>query len=92
MIVGQPGSGKSSLAHALGQASGLPVVHIDRIHWQAGWVERAEQLLGWIAEAGLVVAARLDIRPRHGKAQDRDDPLHAARSAEVTSLWRLAAA
>lgn len=51
-----------------------------------------EQLLGWIAQAGLVVAGRLDVRPRHGKAQDRDDPLHAARSAELTSLWRLVAA
>lgn len=51
-----------------------------------------EQLLGWIAEAGLAVAGRLDIRPRHGKAQDRDDPLHAARSGEVTSLWRLVVA
>ena len=50
-----------------------------------------EQLLGWIADAGLSVAGRLDIRPRHGKAQDRDDPLHAARSGEVTSLWRLVA-
>ncbi|TDP81391.1 methylase of polypeptide subunit release factors [Aquabacterium commune] len=51
-----------------------------------------EQLLGWTADAGLAVAGRLDIRPRHGKAQDRDDPLHAARSGEVTSLWRLVAA
>jgi len=51
-----------------------------------------EQLLGWIADAGLAVAGRLDIRPRHGKVQDREDPLHAARSGEVTSLWRLTAA
>jgi len=28
----------------------------------------------------------------HAKAQDSTDPLHAARSAEVTSLWRLGAA
>ncbi len=49
-----------------------------------------EQLLGWIGAAGLKVVARLDTRPRHPKAQDADDPLHAARSAEVTSLWRLA--
>jgi len=48
------------------------------------------ELAGWIASAGLRVAGRLDTRPRHGKTQDRDDPLHAARSAEVTSLWRLA--
>ncbi|MGG7604076.1 methyltransferase [Massilia sp. BKSP1R2A-1] len=48
-----------------------------------------EQLLGWIADAGLDVVARHDIRPTHGKASDPDDPLHAARSREVTSLWRL---
>ncbi len=50
-----------------------------------------EQLLGWMADAGLTVHARHDIRPRHGKAQDTTDPLHAARAAEVTSLWRLMA-
>jgi methylase of polypeptide subunit release factors len=51
---------------------------------------RAE-LEGWIATGGLRVAGRLDTHPRHGKAFDRDDPLHAARSRELTSLWRLVA-
>lgn len=51
-----------------------------------------EQLLGWIAAAGLDVVARHDTRPVHAKASDADDPLHAARSREVTSLWRLRAA
>jgi SAM-dependent methyltransferase len=46
-------------------------------------------LLDAIAAAGLVVAGREDIRPRHPKAADASDPLHAARAAEVTSLWRL---
>ena len=40
MIVGQPGSGKSTLARALGEETGLPVVHIDHIHWMPGWRER----------------------------------------------------
>jgi len=44
-----------------------------------------------ITAAGLEVAGKLDIRPRHGKALDRDDPLHAARARETTSLWRLRA-
>jgi methylase of polypeptide subunit release factors len=48
-----------------------------------------DQLLGWITEAGLEVAGRHDIRPTHPKASDPDDPLAAARMAEVTSLWRL---
>ena len=51
-----------------------------------------EQLLGWIAEAGLKVLGREDIRPHHAKAADAGDALHAARAAEVTSLWRWAAA
>ena len=51
-----------------------------------------EALLGWIAEAGLRVLGRIDTRPRHGKATDTQDPLHAARAAEVTSLWRLGVA
>ena len=50
------------------------------------------QLLEWIAGAGLVVLGRQDVKPRHGKAGDASDALHAARAAEVTSLWRLAAA
>ncbi|WP_419998739.1 methyltransferase [Streptomyces boninensis] len=56
-----------------------------------GLRSRAE-LLGWIEAAGLTVAGRLDTRPRHPRAADPDDPLHAARGAEVTSLWRLRAA
>ena len=48
-----------------------------------------EQLLAWIGETGLRVIDRLDTRPKHPKAQDASDLLHAARAAEVTSLWRL---
>jgi len=51
-----------------------------------------DELLGWIAAGGLQVLGRLDTRPSHAKAGDRSDPLHAARAAEVTSLWRLGAA
>ena len=52
---------------------------------------RAE-LLSWIEIAGLAVKARIDIRPTHPRATDTSDPLHAARAAEVTSLWRLKSA
>ncbi len=51
-----------------------------------------DELLGWIQDAGLQVQSRTDIKPRHGKASDNTDPLHAARAQEVTSLWCLAAA
>lgn len=74
MIIGQPGSGKSTFARALGEITYLPVVHIDReVHWQAGWVEvpRAEKTRrcqeihareAWIFEGGhsATWADRLD--------------------------------
>jgi SAM-dependent methyltransferase len=50
-----------------------------------------EELVSAIDAAGLKVLERHDIRPRHPKAGDETDPLHRARAAEVTSLWRLAA-
>ncbi|MEN9865022.1 MAG: hypothetical protein RL748_612 [Pseudomonadota bacterium] len=48
-----------------------------------------EQLNDWIKAAGLQVKTRLDTRPRHRRAQDQADPLHAVRSNEVVSLWVL---
>ena len=64
MIVGQPGSGKSTLARHLGELTGLPVVHVDRIHYRSGWQERPPQEKielalashaepDWIFEGGL---------------------------------------
>ncbi|WTW99463.1 class I SAM-dependent methyltransferase [Streptomycetaceae bacterium NBC_01309] len=44
-----------------------------------------------IGEAGLRVVGRLDTSPRHPRASDPADPLHAARARETTSLWRLSA-
>jgi hypothetical protein len=32
---------------------------------------------------------RMEVRPKHPRVSDESDPLHAARAAEVTSLWRL---
>ncbi|GAA1422513.1 class I SAM-dependent methyltransferase [Streptomyces thermospinosisporus] len=49
------------------------------------------ELTDLFTRAGLTVAGRLDARPLHPRAQDPADPLHEARKAEVTSLWRLTA-
>jgi adenylate kinase family enzyme len=64
MIVGQPGAGKTWLARELGRRTGLPVHHMDMIHWKPGWVERdragkqamarrVEESESWIFEGGL---------------------------------------
>jgi methylase of polypeptide subunit release factors len=49
------------------------------------------ELLAAFDAAGLKVVDRSDVLPKHPRASDKTDPLHAARAAEVTSLWRLAA-
>ena len=51
-----------------------------------------DELLAAISAAGLKVVDRMDVRPLHPRAADETDPLHMARAAEVTSLWRLAVA
>ncbi|MFK4099707.1 methyltransferase [Streptomyces sp. NPDC019531] len=50
-----------------------------------------DELRAAIDSAGLRVVGRIDTRPRHSRAADPGDPLHAARAAEVVSLWRLTA-
>lgn len=55
-----------------------------------GLRSRAE-LLALIETAGLQVLGKTDVKPQHPKVQDASDPLHAARQAELTSLWRFGA-
>jgi methylase of polypeptide subunit release factors len=50
-----------------------------------------DELISAIDDAGLKVLGRTDVQPDHPRVSDAADPLHAARSAELTSLWRLAA-
>lgn len=64
MIVGGSGSGKSTLARALGTRTGLPVHHMDHIHWMPNWQMRPRDLRrdmalevergdAWIFEGGF---------------------------------------
>ena len=39
MILGSSGAGKSTIATQLGQITGIPVIHLDRLFWNPGWVE-----------------------------------------------------
>ncbi|RPI15961.1 MAG: DNA topology modulation protein [Ignavibacteriae bacterium] len=38
-IVGCGGSGKSTLSRKLGEATGIPVYHLDVYYWKPGWKE-----------------------------------------------------
>lgn len=43
LIIGCGGSGKSTLARQLGERTGLPVWHLDRLFWRSGWVNIPEE-------------------------------------------------
>lgn len=72
IIIGPCGSGKSTLARELAPRLGLPLVHMDQLGWQAGWVETEKAELNarlaeavaqdqWLIEGnyGSVLAPRL---------------------------------
>ena len=40
LVIGNGGAGKSTLAKELGKMFDLPVVHLDRLWWLSGWVNR----------------------------------------------------
>ncbi|HRK18678.1 MAG TPA: AAA family ATPase [Hyphomicrobiaceae bacterium] len=54
LVVGAPGSGKSTLARALGERTGLPVIHLDRMFWRPGW--RRQDPASWHALVAEAVA------------------------------------
>ena len=43
IIIGCGGAGKSTLAQKMGQKTGLPVVHLDKLFWKPGWVESSKE-------------------------------------------------
>lgn len=52
IIIGPCGSGKSTLARELAPRMGLPLIHMDQLGWQAGWVETEKaELRARLAEA-----------------------------------------
>lgn len=92
MIVGGPGSGKSTLARWMGGQTGLPVQHMDLIHWRAGWVERSQdeklELISaveahdhWIIEGG--------ISKRYAQRLERADVLIWLNLPIGVRLWRV---
>lgn len=93
LIIGPCGSGKSTLARELAPRLGLPLVHMDQLGWQAGWVETGKAELAarvadavaqdkWLIEGnyGSVLAPRLE---RADTVIYLDFPIRLC-------LWRLA--
>lgn len=37
LVIGPGGSGKTTLARRIAEATGLPLVHLDALYWRPGW-------------------------------------------------------
>lgn len=42
-VIGHSGSGKSTPARRIAEETGVPVLHLDQIHWLPGWQERPDE-------------------------------------------------
>lgn len=92
MIIGPCGSGKSTLARDLAQRMGLPLVHMDQLGWQAGWVETPRAELVVRLEAAVAQDAWL-IEGNYGSTLtprlERADTVIYLDFPITLCLWRL---
>ena len=92
LIIGPCGSGKSTLARELAPRLGLPLMHMDQLGWQAGWVETDKAILhARLAEA--VAGERWLIEGNYGSTLaprlERADTVIYLDFPILLCLWRL---
>ena len=39
LVIGSSGAGKSTFSRRLGKITGLPIIHLDVLHWKPNWTE-----------------------------------------------------
>ncbi|MBU3188520.1 DNA topology modulation protein [Clostridium bowmanii] len=69
MVVGSPGSGKSTFSRKLTEITGLPLIHLDKEFWKNGWIEtpRAE----WIKkQKGFLSGSEWIVDGNYGGTMD----------------------
>ena len=42
-IIGHSGCGKSTIAAWIAKKRRLPLLHLDKVHWLPGWIERPKE-------------------------------------------------
>lgn len=92
LVLGSPGSGKSTLSLAISKKINVPVIHLDQHFWQAGWVEteaddwrdkvlELSQRSSWIMDGNY--RATMDLR------LSKADTVIFLDTPRVICLWRV---
>lgn len=92
LILGCPGSGKTTLSLELARSTGLPCYHLDDLFWKKGWVpveksifiEKIKEIVDkdqWILEGNY--SEYLDIR------LPKADTVIFLEESTITCLWRV---
>jgi adenylate kinase family enzyme len=95
-ILGSGGAGKSVLAAAIAERTGLPVVHLDVVYWEPGWKEPPPE--EFAAALDSAVAEERWILDGNFLRDGDPDPRFARAGTVIfldlprtTCLWRIAA-
>ncbi|WPC42855.1 DNA topology modulation protein [Clostridium sp. JS66] len=54
MVIGSPGSGKSTFSRKLSHITGIPLIHLDKEFWNSGWVETPRD--EWVKKQKFLIA------------------------------------
>ena len=54
MIIGSPGSGKSTFSRKLSEITGIPLIHLDKEFWNNGWVETPRE--EWVKKQNCLIS------------------------------------
>lgn len=53
LVIGCPGSGKTTFALKLSEKLNIPCVHLDKLFWKSGWVECSRQEFDYLLDEEL---------------------------------------
>ena len=71
LVIGSPGSGKSTFARALGELTGLPLLYLDRLFWNADRTTVENQVFDQRLEQAMDQSQRWIMDGNYSRTLDR---------------------
>lgn len=93
-VLGRAGAGKTTVARRMGEALGVPVIHLDALFWNADWTSVgaesfAEQQGAAIAQDAWVLDGNYSTVPGFAERLSRADVIVIVDAPLAVCLWRV---